>query len=193
MNTMIAIGLIIIGLFLFVLLVLAFVGIGTYNGLVTKRNRARNAWSQIDVQLKRRHDLIPNLVNAVRGYMRHEQSIFDNIAHARQQAIMAGNDVGQRAQAENMLTQAVRSLFAVAENYPNLKADRNMLALQEELSSTENRVAYARQFYNDAVMEYNTAREVFPAALFANMLGFAPETLFTLDNPMERVVPLVQF
>src|SRR5712692_3956164 len=134
-----------------VVLLLLLLAIGAYNGLVGKRNRVRNAWSQIDVQLKRRHDLIPNLVNAVKGYMQHESGVLESVTRARAAAIAAGGDVAARAGAENALTQSLRSLFAVAEAYPDLKANQNMLALQEELVSTENRVGYARQFYNDAV------------------------------------------
>ena len=131
----------------------------------------QNAWSQIDVQLKRRHDLIPNLVNAVKGYHGPRARYPGAGDQARASAIAAGNDVPARAAAENTLTQAVRSMFAVAEAYPDLRANENMLALQEELSSTENRIAFARQFYNDSVMEYNTAQQTFPAVLFASALG----------------------
>lgn len=176
-----------------VVLILVFLLIGSFNQLVTRRNRVRNAWSQIDVQLKRRHDLVPNLVNTVHGYMKHEQEIFERIAQARTMAIAAGNQIDQRAAAENMLTSAMRSLFAVAEAYPVLKADGNMRILQEELSSTENRIAYARQFYNDAVMEYNTNCDTFPGILTASMFGFHQELSFQLDTPQERQVPLVQF
>src|SRR5947207_6321401 len=137
------------------LLILVWVGM-TYNGLVRARNLVDEAWSGIDVQLKRRHDLIPNLVEAVKGYMQHESGVLDNVTRARAAAISAGGDVAARAGAENALTQSLRSLFAVAESYPDLKANQNMLALQEELVSTENRVGFARQFYNDSVMEYNT-------------------------------------
>jgi LemA protein len=166
----------------------------TYNRLVGRRNQVRNAWGQIDVQLNRRHDLIPNLVNAVRGYMQHERGVLERVTEARAQAIAAGANVEQRSAAENQLTQALRSVFAVAENYPQLRASENMLALQEELSSTENRIAFARQFYNDSVMEYNTARETFPAILVAGPLGFRHEPLFTLDvAAAERAVPQVQF
>jgi LemA protein len=166
----------------------------TYNRLVGRRNQVRNAWGQIDVQLNRRHDLIPNLVNAVRGYMQHERGVLERVTEARSQAIAAGANVEQRSAAENQLTQALRSVFAVAENYPQLRASENMLALQEELSSTENRIAFARQFYNDSVMEYNTARETFPAILVAGPLGFRHEPLFTLDvAAAERAVPQVQF
>jgi LemA protein len=153
----------------------------------------QNAWSQIDVQLKRRHDLIPNLVNAVKGYLDHERELLERVTQARANAIAAGNDVPTRAAAENTLTQAVRSLFAVAEAYPNLRANENMLALQEELSSTENRIAFARQFYNDSVMEYNTAQQTFPAMLFAATLGFQAATSFALDEPGDRAVPTVAF
>jgi LemA protein len=176
----------------FVALVLLFLLVGSYNKLVRGRNRVYNAWSQIDVQLKRRHDLVPNLVNAVRGYMTHEQTIFETVTRARQMAITAGNQMDQRVTAENMLTQEVRSLFAVAEAYPVLKADSTMRALQEELSSTENRIAYARQFYNDAVMEYNTSCETFPDSIAAGLFGFHQENLFQLYMPQERQVPLVQ-
>jgi LemA protein len=177
-----------------VILVIAIFLIAVYNGLVGKRNQVRNAWGQIDVQLNRRHDLIPNLVNAVKGYMEHEQGILERVTELRSQAISAGANVQQRAEAENQLTGALRSLFAVAENYPQLRANENMLALQEELSSTENRIAFSRQHYNDSVMEYNTARETIPAVFVAGMLGFAQEPLFTLDAAApERAVPQVAF
>ncbi len=174
-------------------LVILFLGVMTYNGLVGKRNRVRNAWSQIDVQLKRRHDLIPNLVNAVRGYMAHERGTLETIANARRMVTQAGNDIGQRAAAEQQLGQAVRGLFVLAEAYPQLKADATMQGLQEELATTENRIAFARQFYNDAVTEYNSSRERFPSALFAGPLGFQPATLFLIDDAAERAVPQVQF
>ncbi|HTN72386.1 MAG TPA: LemA family protein [Methylomirabilota bacterium] len=170
-----------------------FYAVATYNGLIAKRNRVRNAWAQIDVQLKRRHDLIPNLVNTVKGYLQHEREVLENVTRARQQAIAAGSDVAARSAAESALSQAMRSLFAVAEAYPELKANQNMLALQEELGSTENKVAFARQFYNDSVLQYNTARETFPRNLFADSFGFAAEPLFALDEPAERAVPQVQF
>ncbi len=177
-----------------IILVIAIFMILVYNGLVGKRNQVRNAWGQIDVQLNRRHDLIPNLVNAVKGYMAHEQGILERVTEARSQAIAAGGNVQQRAEAENQLSGALRSLFAVAENYPQLRASENLLALQEELSSTENRIAFARQHYNDSVMEYNTARETVPAVFVAGMLGFVQEPLFTLDPAApERAVPQVAF
>jgi LemA protein len=164
----------------------------TFNGLVAKRNRVKNAWAQIDVQLQRRHDLVPNLVNAVKGYMSHEREVLEAVSQARQQAIAAGADVAARAEAENRLTGALRSLFAVAEAYPELKASQNVLALQEELASTENKIAFARQFYNDAVLAYNTARESFPANLAAGAMGFAPSPSFALDDPAARAVPEVK-
>ncbi len=175
-----------------VLLVLLLV-VSAYNGLVQKRNRVRNGWSQIDVQLKRRHDLVPNLVNTVKGYLQHESGVLERVTQARSAAIAAGGEVSARAGAENALTQSLRSLFAVAEAYPDLKANQNMLALQEELVSTENRVGFARQSYNDSVMEYNTARERIPTNLIAGSFGFQEAALFQLDDPSERAVPQVQF
>ena len=182
--------------FWIVLTLLVLVGvyaIATFNGLVTRRNRVKNAWVQIDVQLKRRHDLIPNLVNTVKGYLQYEREVLENVTKARQQAIAAGSDVAGRAAAENILTQAMRSLFAVVENYPELKSSHNMLALQEELSSTENKVAFARQFYNDSVMEYSTGCESFPGNVLARFFAFAPETPLALDDVAQRAVPQVQF
>ena len=170
---------------------LVFFAIATYNGLVGLRNRVQNAWSQIDVQLKRRHDLVPNLVNAVKGARTHEREVLARVTEARSAAIAAGNDVGARAAAENGLTQAMRSLFAVAEAYPTLRANENVRALQEELASTENRIAYARQFYNDSVMEYNTAQQTLPAVLFATSLGFRPSQPFAIEDASERAVPTV--
>lgn len=176
-----------------VLALLVLYVIVIYNGLVAKRNGVANAWSQIDVQLKRRHDLIPNLVNTVKGYLEHERETLESVTSARAAAIAAGGDVAARATAENALTQAMRSLFAVAEAYPDLKANQNMLSLQEELSSTENRVAFSRQLYNDLVQEYNTARETFPSSLLSSAFGFQPATSFALEDESERAAPRVQF
>jgi LemA protein len=175
-----------------VALVVVFL-VATYNGLVAKRAQVRNAWSQIDVQLKRRHDLIPNLVNTVKGYLQHERGVLEQVTQARAQAIAAGGDLAARAEGENALTQAVRSLFAVAEAYPELKGNTTMLALQEELTSTENRIAFARQYYNDSVQAYDTALQSFPTVLVAGPLGFQPAALFELEDPAERAVPQVQF
>jgi LemA protein len=151
-----------------------------YNGLVGRKVETENAWSQIDVQLKRRHDLIPNLVETVKGYATHEKETLERVIQARNQAVGA-TGVGQHAQAENMLTGALRSLFAVAEAYPDLKANQNFRALQEELTTTENRIGFARQHYNDVVSQYNTALMRFPTNLLGNMVGFRQVEFFQLD------------
>lgn len=156
-----------------ILVLLLIVGIGIYNSLVVKRNRVRNAWHQIDVQLRRRYDLIPNLVETVKGYAAHEKETLENVTKARNMGVEA-KTVADEAQANNMLTDTLRKLFAVAEAYPDLKANTNFLALQEELRSTEEKIAFARQFYNDSVMGYDTSIEKFPANIFAAMFGFKP-------------------
>lgn len=177
-----------------VVVLLILIVIGLYNSLVTGRNRVDNAWSQIDVQLKRRHDLIPNLIETCKGYMKYEQSVLENVTKARQQAVsISGGSVQDRAQVENILSGALRQLFAVAENYPDLKANQNMLALQEELTATENRIAFARQHYNDSVMSYNTQTQQFPGVLLAGMFGFQPKVFFELKDPTEREPVKVQF
>jgi LemA protein len=165
-----------------------------FNGLVRSRNKCDNAWSQIDVQLKRRHDLIPNLVETVKGYAAHERQTFDSVTQARANAIGAGQSgsLQQQAQAENVLTGALRSLFAVAEAYPDLKANQSFLALQEELTSTEDRVAYARQFYNDAVLRYNNLIQSAPRNLIAGRLGFTVRQFFDTE-PEARTPIKVQF
>jgi len=163
----------------------------SFNRLVTLRYRMRDAWSQIDVQLKRRYDLIPNLVNAVKGYMDHERSTLESVTRARQQAMAAGSDINARAAAESALSFATSKLMGLVEAYPALRASENMLALQEELASTENRIAFARQFYNDAVLEYNTARGTFPRNLLAGPFGFSPAQMFALDDPGQRSAPQV--
>ena len=163
--------------------------IGIYNGLVRKRNEKDNAWSQIDVQLRRRHDLIPNLVEAVKGYAKHEQSTFDSVIQARNQAL-AAKGPAEAGQAEGMLGAALGKLFALSEAYPDLKANQNFLALQEELASTENRIGFARQAYNDAATVYNTSREVFPANLLSG--GFPRAELFEIAVATERNVPQVK-
>lgn len=152
--------------------------ISSFNGMVALRNRMQNAWSEIDVQLKRRHDLIPNLMESVRGYMQYERSAFESVTQARAQAISAGNNVRQRSMAESALSSALGNLFAVVENYPQLRASENMQLLQEQLTSTENRIAFARQFYNDEVMKYNTVQSTFPRNLFAGMFGFSQAAMF---------------
>lgn len=173
--------------------VIGFFAVGMYNGLVTARNRVSNAWSQIDVQLKRRHDLIPNLVETVKGYMKHEKDVLENVIKARQMAISAGSNVQEVAQAENMLSGALKSLFAVSEAYPDLKANTNMQTLQEELTATENRIAFARQHYNDAVTGYNTKLETVPTNMIANSFNFRPKILFEVDTLEEREPVKVSF
>ncbi|MGH9285620.1 MAG: LemA family protein [Acidimicrobiales bacterium] len=167
-----------------VLAVLVLVGlylILAYNGLVRLRNRIEGAWSQIDVQLQRRYDLIPNLVETVKGYATHEQAVLESVTRARANAIGA-NGPAQQARAENMITDALKSLFAVAEAYPDLKANENFLALQEELSGTEGRIAYARQYYNDSVQGYNTRIQSFPTMFIARPLGFVEREYFEADD-----------
>jgi len=163
-----------------------------YNGLVRLRIRVRNAWSQIDVQLKRRYDLIPNLVNTAKGYLKHEREVLENVIRARQVAIDA-KGLRQQAQAENQLTQTLRSLFAVAEAYPDLKADRTMASLMEELTSTENRIGFARQHYNDSVSGYNTATEAFPSNIVARLFRFEPSEFFEVEEAAERRPVKVEF
>jgi LemA protein len=153
----------------------------TYNRLVRLRNRTEAAWSQIDVQLERRHDLIPNLVETVKGYAAHERETLEAVTRARQQAVQA-TGVEDKAQAENILTGALRQLFAVAEAYPDLKANENFLALQEELTGTESRIAFARQFYNEQVLAYDNSLEVFPSNLVAGMFNFQPRPYFEAEE-----------
>ena len=171
---------------------LALYAIGLYNGLVKLRQQVRNAWSQIDVQLKRRYDLIPNLVETVKGYASHEKETFERVVQARNAAVGASG-VAQQAEAENVLTGALRQLFALSEAYPDLKANQNFLALQEELSSTENKISFSRQHYNDVTQSYNTRRLTFPANLFASAFGFGPEEYFEIDVAAQREVPQVNF
>ena len=151
-----------------------------YNSLIRLRMRVNNAWSQIDVQLKRRFDLIPNLINAVKGYMKHEKGVLEEVTKART-SLMSGS-MKDKAKASNQITDALKSIFAVAENYPQLKANENFKMLQEELSGTESKIAYARQFYNDSVMGYNEAIQVFPKNLFAKLFGFQGREFFEADK-----------
>jgi LemA protein len=175
-----------------------------YNGLVASRNRFKNAFAQIDVQLKRRYDLIPNLVETVKGYIKHERETLEAVIKARNQAVAAasaanaapGNPAAMQGlnQAEGALTGVLGRMFALAESYPDLKANQNMLSLQEELTSTENKVSFARQAFNDSVMEYNTKRESFPDTIFAGMFGFtAAELLQATESAEERKAPAVKF
>jgi LemA protein len=194
----------ILGLGCLVLLIVVVVayGISVYNRLVRSRNGYQNAYAQIDVQLIRRHDLIPNLVETAKGYLKHERETLDAVVRARSAAVDAQSAaskapgdptaMGQLAGAENVLTQALGRLFALAEAYPDLKANQNMMQLSEELTSTENRVAFARQAYNDAVMSYNNQREVFPAKLIAGPMGFQPAALLEIEQA-QRQPPQVSF
>ena len=172
--------------------VLALVGIVLYNGLVRSKNQVENAWSQIDVQLKRRLDLVPNLVETVKGYAEHERATLAAVIEARNAAIAAPDTPADQAQADNMLTGALRQIFALGEAYPELKANQNFLALQEELTATEGRVAYARQFYNDSVLTYNTKIEAVPTNVVANMLNYSKREYFEADEAA-REAPDVSF
>jgi len=185
------------------LLLVAFWAIGGYNKLVALRNRFKNAYAQIDVQLKRRYDLIPNLVETAKGYLKHERETLEAVITARNAASAASNraasnpgEAGAMKElvgAEAALTGTLGRLFALSEAYPELKANTNMMALQEELTSTENKVAFARQAFNDAVMAYNTRREMFPSSVIAGMFNFAAAELFVVDNPAQKEAPKVQF
>mgnify|MGYP000960056620 FL=1 len=193
----------VLGALVVVGLLLAVIVVGMYNKLVTLRNRYKNAFAQIDVQLKRRYDLIPNLVETAKGYMKHERETLEAVIQARNQAVSAGQQAAQNpgepaamkslGAAEGALTGALGRLFALAESYPDLKANQNMLALQEELTSTENKVAFSRQAYNDAVTYYNTQREVFPTVIVASALNFQEANLFEIEEPGEREAPKVSF
>ena len=191
-------------IFLGVIVVLAFWAMSIYNRLVQLRNRFKNGFAQIDVQLKRRYDLIPNLVETAKGYIKHERETLEAVIKARNQAVTAATAAGANpgnpaamqglSQAEGQLTGMLGRLFALSEAYPDLKANQNMLSIQEELSSTENKVAFARQAFNDSVMEYNTKRESFPDSIFAGMFGFsAAELLQATESAEERKAPQVKF
>lgn len=194
---------IVLGILLAIVVVVALSATGIYNSLVALRNRFKNAYAQIDVQLKRRYDLIPNLVETAKGYLKHEHETLEqvtkarNIAYAASQTAAANpadaNAVKGVVAAESGLTGALSRLMVVAEQYPDLKANQNMMQLTEELTSTENKVAFARQAYNDSVMQYNTSRETFPNVLLAGMFGFLPAELFHVDDPTERNAPKVSF
>jgi LemA protein len=179
-----------LGIIVAVVIALVLWVVVSYNRLVGLRNQVANGWRQIDVQLKRRHDLIPNLVNAVRGAMDFERDTLTAVIDARAKALTASGPA-DAAQKEGQLTQAVGRLFALAENYPALKANENVKVLQEELSATENTVGFARQFYNDIATTFNTAQQVFPTNIIANMLGFKPSELFEITDAREREVPVV--
>ncbi len=178
--------------FLIVFGVFLVFAVGIYNRLITLRNRSDNAWAQVDVQLRRRYDLIPNLVETVKGYAKHEAGTFEKVTEARSKAINAGT-VKEQGQAENILTGALKSLFAVVENYPDLKANQNFLMLQEELAGTEGKIAYARQFYNDTVMKFNLRQQVFPSNIIANTFNFKEKEYFEIEEEEAREPVKVKF
>ncbi len=184
------------GVVIIVFLILAVVVIlwviGIFNALVRLRNQVKNAWSQIDVQLKRRHDLIPNLVETAKGYMKHERETLENITRARSQA-MSSESIGDKIKTEGALSDAMGKFFVVVENYPDLKANQNFLALQEELSTTENRIAFSRQGYNDQVLFFNNKIQMFPSSIIANMFNFKAGEFFELEDIKEKEVPKVDF
>ena len=172
--------------------VLVFGVIGIYNALIRLRNRCDNGWAQIDVQLRRRYDLIPNLVETVKGYAKHEREVFEKVTEARTKAINASS-VKEQGEAENMLSGTLKSLFAVAENYPELKANQNFMMLQEELAGTESKIAYSRQFYNDTVMKFNMRQQVFPSNIVASMFGFKEKDYFEIEEAEAREPVKVKF
>lgn len=178
-----------------IIVILALLVVFSFNGLVRRRNRTKEAWSQIDVELKRRHDLIPNLVNTVKGYAAHESGTFEAVTKARAAAVSAGasSDPGQIAPAENALSASLRSLFAVAENYPTLRAVESFKALQEQLTATEDKLEYARRYYNTSARDYNTAIQTFPRTLIAGPFGFTPVSFFEVEDAAERAAPVVDF
>jgi len=181
---------IIIGIVVILIIIVA----STYNGLIRLRNRVKNAWAQIDVQLKRRHDLIPNLVETAKGYMTHERGTFEAVTKARNLAQKAvGTGVGAQSKAEGELSGALARLLVVVENYPDLKANQNFLALQEELTSTENKIGFSRQFYNDSVLKYNNKTQMFPSNIIAGMMGFKASEFFEVTATEEREAPKVSF
>jgi LemA protein len=175
-----------------IVIILIFIVIGMYNSLVRLRNQVKNAWSQIDVQLKRRYDLIPNLIETVKGYMKHERETLEIVTRMRTQA-MEATGVSDKAKAEGMLSSALGQLKVAFESYPDLKANQNFLALQEELTSTENKISFSRQNYNDQVLSYNNKTEMFPSSIIAGMFGFKKEVFFEIEDKQERVVPKVSF
>ncbi|MHC5060597.1 MAG: LemA family protein [Planctomycetota bacterium] len=175
-----------------IVVLIVFFVIGIYNSLVRLRNQVDNAWSQIDVQLKRRHDLIPNLVETAKGYMEHERGTFEAITEARSKA-MGANTVAEASQAEGGLSDALSKFMLVVENYPDLKANQNFLSLQEELTSTENKIAFARQGYNDQVLFFNNKIQMFPSNIIANSFNFTARDFFEIQNAAEREVPKVSF
>ena len=192
MGGMGAVGIVLI-VILALLVILGLWAMGAYNGLVRLRNLVQESWRQIDVELKRRHDLIPNLVETVKGYAAHERGVFEEVARARSAAITPGSGPAEQAQQENVLTQALGKLFAVAEAYPDLKASQNFMALQTELTNTEDRIAAGRRFYNANVRQYNTKIETVPTNIIAGMFHFVRAEYFEAEEPEVREAPTVSF
>lgn len=181
-------------IFWIILIVLVAVLVGLYNSLIKSRNRVNEAWSDIEVQLKRRYDLIPNLVETVKGYARQESSVLENVTKMRNMAMNAGGDMKERLKDENMLSGALKSLFAVAENYPDLKSNQNFMQMQRDLTDTEDKIQAARRFYNGTVRDFNTKLQVFPTNLFASMFGFSAREFFDIDEKGPEGQPVkVQF
>ena len=177
-----------------IIVILLIIFVVQYNGLVGLRNQVKNAWAQIDVQLKRRHDLIPNLVETVKGYMQYERATLEAVTNARNIALKASSaGAGERAKAEGELSSALARLLVVVERYPDLKANQNFLALQEELTSTENKISFSRQYYNDSVLKYNNQTQMFPSNVIAGMTGFRPGEFFETSAAEERAAPKVSF
>lgn len=172
--------------------IVVFYLVSIYNALIALRNQVKNAWAQIDVQLKRRHDLIPNLIETVKGYVKHERETLENITKYRSQA-MGAESIADKSKAEGMLSGALGKLNVVLENYPDLKANQNFLALQEELTSTENKISFSRQSYNDQVLFYNNKIEMFPSNIIAGMFKFVKEVFFEIEDQKEKEVPKVSF
>ena len=175
-----------------IIILLLFIGIGIYNSIVSLRNRVDNSWHQIDVQLRKRYDLIPNLVETVKGYARHERETLQNVINARKMGIDA-KTVKEQAKAENMITGTLKSLFALSENYPNLKADQHFLKLMEQLNGIESNIAYTRQFYNDMIMRFNTRIQTFPGNIFARMFNFVSRDYFEIEEVSARESVKVKF
>ena len=182
----------VLAVFAIIVILFIFYAVSLYNSLVGLRNRVKNAWSQIDVQLKRRHDLIPNLIETVKGYMHHERETLETITNARSQAVNA-KSIPEKAKAETALSDAIGKFNLVVENYPDLKANQNFLSLQEELTSTENKISFSRQNYNDQVLFYNNKIQMFPSSIIAGMFNFTQETFFELEDKSEKEVPKVSF
>jgi LemA protein len=182
------------GFVIFIILIAAivFYVVGLFNSLVRLKNQVKNAWAQIDVQLKRRHDLIPNLVETAKGYMKHERQTFEAVTEARSKA-MAARSIGEKSQAENSLSGALGQFYLVVENYPELKANTNFLAVQEELTSTENKIAFARQAFNDQVLFYNNKIQMFPSNIVAGIFNYTQEEYFQIEDSTHRQVPKVDF